>query len=110
MIFSTIPGAAGIFILNNIPGPYADASNFAEVISDLSVVSGVASQRCWLSVDLVHRTTTDQEGLRFIEQVLARFAPADAAYLVNPDNGATIAFNDSLRSRFARGELVLSSP
>ncbi|HEX3939064.1 MAG TPA: hypothetical protein VHX43_16285 [Xanthobacteraceae bacterium] len=110
MIFSIIPGAAGIFLLNNIPGPYTDFSDFAGAISDPSIRSGVAKQCCWLSVDLIHRTTTDEEAYRFIEQVLARVAPADAAFLVDPDKGATIAFGDKVRSRFAKGELVLSSP
>lgn len=110
MIVSNIPGAAGFFLLNNIPKPYADVSEFAEVISDRSILSRVAKQCCWLSVDLIHRTTTEEEGYRFIEQVLAKIAPADAAFLVDPDNGATIAFDDSMRSRFVSGEPILSSP
>ena len=110
MIVSNIAGAAGFFLLNNIPGPYTDFSDFAGAISDPSILSGIAKQCCWLSVDLIHRTTTDEEGYRFIEQVLAKVAPADAAYLVDPDKGATIAFDDEVRSRFAKGELILSSP
>jgi hypothetical protein len=106
MIFSSIPGAANIFLLNNIPGPYTDFSKFAEAISDPSIRSSVAKQCCWLSVDLIRRITTDAEAYHFIEQVLARFAPADAAFLVDPDNGATIAFDDNVRSRFAKGELL----
>lgn len=110
MIFSNIPGAAGIFLLNNIPGPYSDFSRFAEAISDPSIRSRVAKQCCWLSVDFIHRTSTDEEAYRFIEQVLAKLALADAAFLVDPDRGATIAFDDEIRSRFAKGEQIMTSP
>jgi hypothetical protein len=110
MIFSSIPGAAGIFLLNNIPGPYTELSKFAEAISDPSIRDSIAKQCCWLSVDLIRRRTTDAEAYRFIEQALAKLAPADAAFLVDPDKGATIAFDDNIRSRFAKGEQVLSSP
>jgi len=110
MIMSNIPGAAGIFFMNNIPGPYTDFSRFAEAISDPALRSGVAKQCCWLSVDLIHRTTTDEEAYRFIEQVLAKVAPADAAFLVDPGKGITVAFDDGIRRRFANGERILSSP
>lgn len=110
MIFSAIPGAAGIFLLNNVPGPYTDFSKFAEAISDPSVRSSVDKQCCWMSVDLIHRNTTDEDAYCFIEKVLAQFAPADAAFLVDPDKGATITFDDGIRGRFAKGERILSSP
>jgi hypothetical protein len=110
MIFSNIPGAAGIFLLNNVPGPYTDFSKFAEAISDASLRSSIAKQCCWLSVDLIHRNTTDEEAYRFIEQVLAKFAPADAAFLVDPEKGTTIPFDDKVRSLFAKGEQIQSSP
>jgi len=110
MIFSSVSGAAGIFLLNSVPGPYTHFSKFAEAIADPSLRASIAKQCCWLSVDLIHSKTSDEEAYRFIEQVLAKIAPADAAFLIDPDNGAVMRFDDSVRSRFANGEQILSSP
>jgi hypothetical protein len=38
------------------------------------------------------------------------FIPPSTAFLVDPDQGATIAFDDNVRSRFASGWQILSSP
>ena len=110
MIFSSVPGAAGIFMLNSVPGPYTHFSKFAEAIADPSLRASVAKQCCWLSVDLIHSKASDEEAYRFIEKVLAKIAPADAAFLVDPDTGAVMRFDDSVRSRFAKGEQIRSSP
>jgi hypothetical protein len=110
MIASAIPGDAGIFLLNSVPGPYTDFSDFAEAITDPSLLQKVKAQCCWLSVDLIHRSTTDEDAYHFIEQVLAKLAPADAAFLVHPSKLTTIVFDDDIRRRFAKGEQILTSP
>jgi hypothetical protein len=102
-----VTGVAGAFMLNNIRGFYTD---FAEAIADPSLRREAESQCCWLSIDLVHMHTTDEEAYRFIGQVLAKLAPADAAFLVHPARRATIAFDDNVRRRLANGENILSSP
>ncbi len=62
------------------------------------------TQDCWLSIDLIHRMTTDANSLRFIAQVLARLAPADTAVLVDPSRLIATPFNDDIRRRLARGD------
>src|SRR5580698_9461969 len=62
------------------------------------------------SVDLVHRLTTDEDAYRFIEQVLAKLAPQDAAFLVHPEKLITMPFDDNIRRQFATGTQILSSP
>ena len=54
--------------------------------------------------------TRPDEVLLEIHEVLAKLAPADAAFLVDPAKRVTIAFDDAIRSRFASGALILSSP
>jgi hypothetical protein len=97
-------------MLNSIRGPYSDVSDFAAAIADRSLRREAESQGCWLSVDLVHRHTTDEDAYRFVGRVLAKLAPADAAFLVNPATRTTIAFDDDIRRRLANGEQILPSP
>jgi hypothetical protein len=106
-IQANLPGAAGMFLLNSVPGAYTKFSPFANAIRDQTVRRKAEAQCCWLSVDLVHKNTTDQDGYRFIEQVLAKLAPPDAAFLVHPSKFITIRFDDDLRSRLATGEFIL---
>jgi hypothetical protein len=110
LIFSNVPGAAGIFLLNNIAGPYTHFSKFAAAIADPALRSAIAKQCCWLSVDLIRLTTSGEDAHRFIEQALAKLAPADAAFLVDPDEGAMIVFDDKVRGRLARGEKLMTNP
>jgi hypothetical protein len=105
-----VPGAAGAFMLNSIRGPYTDVSDFAAAIADRSLRRKAETQRCWLSVDLVHQHATDADAYRFIGHVLAKLAPADAAFLVHPVRRTTIAFDDDIRRRLANGEQILPTP
>jgi hypothetical protein len=109
-IKSNIAGAAGMFMLISVPASYTEFSDFAEVIADPTLLSNVKAQCCWLSVDLVHRLTTDEDAYRFIEQVLAKLAPPDAAFLVHPEKRTTIPFDNDIRRRLANGAQILSSP
>ena len=109
-IKSNIAGAAGMFMVISVPGSYTEFSDFADVIADPALLRNVKAQCCWLSVDLVHRFTTDADAYRFIEQVLAKLAPQDAAFLVHPEKRITMPFNDDIRRRLANGAQILSSP
>ncbi len=103
LIQSDIPGAAGMFLLYSVPGPYTEFSDFAEHIPDASLRQLARAQACWLSVDLVHQYTTEEEAYRFIGSVLAHLAPRDAAVLVHPSRLMTIAFDDRVRQELASG-------
>jgi hypothetical protein len=110
LIQCNIPGVAGVFMLNSLRGSYTEFSDFADAIADRALRRDAESQGCWLSVDLVHKHTTDEDAYRFISQVLAKLAPADAAFLVHPARRTTIAFDDDVRRRLASGEQILPSP
>jgi hypothetical protein len=112
LIKSNIPGAGGIFMLLSAPRPYTEFSNFAEAIADPAMLRSAKAQCCWLSVDLIqlHARTTEEVAYRFIEQVLAKLAPSDAAFLVDPEKGVTVPFSDDIRNQLAKGEQIRSSP
>src|ERR1700720_1281006 len=109
-IKSNIDGAAGMFMVISVPSSYTEFSDFADVIADPALLRNIKAQCCWLSVDLVHRLTTDADGYRFIEQVLAKLAPQDAAFLVHPEKRITTPFDNDIRRRLANGAQILSSP
>jgi hypothetical protein len=67
------------------------------------------AQRCWLSVDLVHKNTSDADAYRFIAQVAAKLASSDAVFLVHPSKLITIPFDDEIRVRLAKGDSVLAN-
>jgi len=56
---------------------------------------------------MIHRNTTNEDAYRFIEQVLAKLAPADAAFLVHPSKLLTIRFDDEIRRRMATGAAII---
>ena len=103
LIQSGIQGAAGLFLLHNVPGPYTEFSDFADHIEDPSLRHLAEGQDCWLSVDLIHKHTTEEDGYRFIGNVLAKLAPSDAAVLVHPSRLITIRLDDEVRRRLAGG-------
>jgi hypothetical protein len=110
LIQARVPGAAGMFLLHNVPGPYWKFSDFAKAIADPVIRKKAMAQRCWLSVDRIGTHGGQEDGYRFIEQVLAKFAPPDAAFLVHPSRLLTIPFDNDLRGRLARAERILPSP
>lgn len=109
-IQASMPGAAGMFLLHNVPGPYWKFSGFLRSIVDASIQREAKAQCCWLSVDLVHKLTSDEDAYRFVEQVVAKLAPADAAFLIHPSKFIVVRFDDDLRARLARGERILPTP
>jgi hypothetical protein len=102
-------GSTGMFFLHNVPGSYREFSSFAHAIPDPSMRRKAVAQRCWLSVDLINKNSNHENAYRFIEQVLAKFAPVDAAFLVHPSKLVTIRFDDDLRIRLARAERILEN-
>ena len=105
MIQSRVPNARGIFMLNNVPGPYTKFSDFAKFIEDPAVRRKARAQKSWLSIDLIiGKHTTEDEAYRFIGRALAVLAPRDAAYLVHPTRRIVITFDDDVRRRLASGE------
>jgi hypothetical protein len=104
LIQSDISGAAGMFLLYSVPGPYTAFSDFAGHIADAPLRRLAEAQTCWPSVDLLGREGSDEdEAYRFIASVLAQLAPRDAAALVHPSRLTTIAFDDRLRRELASG-------
>jgi hypothetical protein len=108
-IQANMPGAAGMFLLNNVPGPYSKFSSFAKSIEDTSIRRQATAQCCWLSADLVHKNTSDADAYHFIVQVLAKLAPSDTAFLVHPSKLITIPFDDEVRARLAKGDPILAN-
>jgi hypothetical protein len=104
---ANMPGAAGMFLVPSVPGPYTEFSDFQKNISDHALRRKAEAQRCWLSVDLIHKNTTNRDAYRFVEQVLAKLAPADAAFLVQPSKLITIPFDETVRRRLANGEQMV---
>lgn len=102
MIKCAVQGMAGLFMLNNVPAPYTEFSDFAEFIVDPVMRELAESQSAWLSIDLIGQSAAE-DAYRFIAKVLARLAPNDAAFLVHPDTGAIIPFDENLRRALADG-------
>jgi hypothetical protein len=110
LIQSNVDGAAGIFVLTSMPKPFKDFSDFTKTIADGPFHREVEAQCCWISVTLISDSKSTAEAYRFVEQVLAKLAPADAAFVVDPAKRVTLAFDEDLRRRYTSGALILSSP
>ena len=103
MIQSNVAGAAGMFMLQAVPGPYTMFSDFAEAITDPDLRALAVAQQAWLSVDAMHVHTTEAEAYRLIGSLLAKLAPPDAAVLVHPSKPIVMRFDDEVRTRLANG-------
>lgn len=103
MIQSNVAGAAGMFLLHTVPGPYTEFSDFAEAITEPKLRALAVAQRAWLSVETMHVHTTDAEAYRLIGALLAKLAPPDAAVLVHPSKPIVTRFDGDVRSRLASG-------
>jgi hypothetical protein len=104
LVKSTIPGAAGMFMVQSVPGPYTEFSDFARFITDAALRRKAQAQQCWLSIDLIHMFTTKDEAYRFIASALAKLAPADAAVVVRPENNSATPFTAEVRSKLVAGQ------
>ena len=75
MIQSNVTGAAGMFMLQDMPGPYTMFSDFAEAITEPGLRALAVAQKAWLSDDAMHVHTTEAEAYRLIGALLAKLAP-----------------------------------
>jgi hypothetical protein len=103
MIQSNVAGAAGMFMLHSVPGPYTEFSDFAQAIAESDLRALAVSQQAWLAVDTIHVHTTEAEAYRLIGALLAKLAPPDAAVLVHPSKPIVMRFDGDVRSRLAGG-------
>lgn len=103
MIKSIVQGAAGLFMLHNIPAPYTEFSNILEIVDDPVLRETIAATTAWMSIDLVSAFGSNEDAWRFIGRMLARIAPTDAVFLLHPDSGGVIAFDDDIRRALAEG-------
>jgi hypothetical protein len=103
MIQSNVAGAAGMFMLHSVPGPYTDFSDFAEAITEPGLRALAVAQQAWLAVDVMHVHTTEAEAYRLIGALLAKLAPPDAAVLVHPSKPIVMRLDGDVRSRLASG-------
>jgi hypothetical protein len=106
LIQSNVPGAAGLFMLQNVAGPYNEFSDFARGIADAQMRAEAWSQQAWLAVDNIKIYKSREDAYRFIGRVLAELAPPDAAFLVHPSLPITIRFDEDVRRRLASGEQI----
>jgi hypothetical protein len=103
MIQSNVAGAAGMFMLHSVPGPYTEFSDFAETIAEPGLRAIAVAQQAWLAVDAIHVHTTEAEAYRLIGAVLAKLAPPDAAVLVHPSKPIVMRFNEDVRGQLGSG-------
>ena len=102
LVQSNVSDATGLFMIQNVPGPYTDFANFAARIADAKMRAEALAQQAWLSVDNIRIYKSREDAYRFIGRVLARLAPPDAAFLVHPSRLTTIRFDDNIRRRLER--------
>ena len=104
LVKSTIRGAAGMFMMQSVPGPYTEFSDSARFIAGTSLRRKAEAQRSWLSIDLVHMMTNKEEAYRFIASALAKLAPADAAVVIKPETNSAVLLTAEVRGRLAAGQ------
>jgi hypothetical protein len=106
LINSAITGAAGTFMLNSIPGPYTEFSDFAAQIADRELRRLAIVQQAWLSVDLI-AGAMPHDAYRFIGTALAELAPADAAVLVDAGSNTSWRFTDDIRRQLRNNAEII---
>lgn len=104
LVKSLVPGARGIFMVHDVPGPYADVSDYLDHVADPALRRQAAARTCWQSVDLVNGWSGEDEAWRFIAMTLAALAPADAAILVEPGRALVVPWSAALREALADGQ------
>jgi hypothetical protein len=108
MVHCALPGVAGFYQLNSVPGPYTEFSDFARHMADAALRQVATAQTCWLSIDRMHGYDSSEEGAyRFIGSLLGLLAPADASVLLHPSHYAAVGFTEEIRRRLVEGVPVL---
>ena len=102
LINSAIAGAAGMFLLQSVPGPYTEFSLFADHIHDDALRRLAIAQQAWLGLERINGENED-DAYRFIGKVLATLAPDDAAVLVHPSRLTSFPFGAEMRQELANG-------
>jgi hypothetical protein len=105
LIKSSVPGAQGLFMQHNVPGPYSEFSDLVDRIPDASLRDIAKAQGCWMSMNLVSQSEA-AGGYKFIGSVLARLAPPDTAVLMHPAHGTAVRFTADVRRRLAESGQV----
>jgi hypothetical protein len=88
LIQASVPGSAGLYMLQSIAAGSTGFSEFADDIDDPALRALICEQQAWLSVDVID-AAMDQDCRRFIGKVLAELASADSAILADPDRRDT---------------------
>lgn len=96
-------GYSGLFMVQSVPGPYTEFSSYLEHVEDSDLKHSLQEQPCWMSVDMLHCQTTEDDAYRFIGAVLAKLAPEDTSYLVDPRRMLVVPFSGEVRRRLAAG-------
>jgi hypothetical protein len=101
----TIPNYTGLFLIHNVPRQYSAFSDYLQHIKNPEMRRLADSQACWLSVDLIHRhtTETEEDAYRFIRRVLGKLAPEDTTLLIHPSQYHVARFTPKLRAILAAG-------
>jgi hypothetical protein len=99
----TFPYHCGMFLIHNVPGPYSEFSDYLAHLKDPELRQLEVEPPCWISVDLMHRHTTDEDGYRFVSTVLAALAPPDTALLLHPSRYFAAPFSAEVRRTLASG-------
>jgi hypothetical protein len=108
MINCIVENAAGLFMLNNVPGPYTEFSDFIDYIAEPALRERAKAQNSWLSIDLINAITDVEDAYRFIGKMIARLAPDDAAFLVHPETYHSVVFDSEVRSQLAEGRRLFA--
>jgi hypothetical protein len=103
LIQCTVPEHTGMFLMHNVPGPYSEFSDYLTRLVDPVLRELAAKQPCWMSVDLMHRHTTHEDGYRFVSAALAKLAPSDTAVLLHPSRYVAVPFTVGVRRTLASG-------
>jgi hypothetical protein len=103
MVQCTIPEHSGMFLIHNVPGPYSEFSDCLVHLPDSELKELAAKQPCWMSVDMMHRHTSDEDAYRFVSAALAKLAPPDAAVLLHPSRYMALPFSSEVRRTLASG-------
>jgi hypothetical protein len=104
LIQASVPGSAGLYMLQSIAANATGFSEFAGGVNDPALHELISSQQAWLSVDVID-AALDQDCRRFIGKILAELAPADSAILADPDRRTAIRFDEQVRGQLAREEV-----
>jgi hypothetical protein len=104
---SLVPDHSGMFLIEAIPRPYTESSDF-RATAPVALKAAIQAHTSWISVDAIQAIDSELDAYRFIGRTLAYLAPVDALALVHPQSGWTEAFTQETRERL-RAKHVLDA-